>query len=173
MYQSALATLVFFGAFLKQEGVDNLYSIRKEALLVLITWIVFSQAILGVGIVGRNPLSLDFFGDSLLNRLSYNGQRLWALTLLSLRSMVVIFISTIKNIYDASRFDQLQLIPPDERDIEQLELALHEPIAVRYFYNFLDENQAMLRQKSNNFRMLALYMDIRCYDESLTKMILS
>lgn len=72
MYQSAVATLIFLGAYLKQGGVDNLYCIRKEAFLVLIAWTGFTQAVLGVGVVGRNPLSFDL-GSSPLNRLSFNG----------------------------------------------------------------------------------------------------
>ena len=61
------------------------------------------------------------------------------------------------------------MMPPDEGDIEQLELALHEPLAVQYFYNFLDDQ---LSEDGHYFKMLALYMDIRCYDEGLTKMTL-
>lgn len=76
-----------------------------------------------------NPFSPKSKSDY-SNYLTMNGKRLWCFSLLSLRSVIVILISTLRNIYDASHFDQLQLIPPDERDTEQLELALHVPLAV-------------------------------------------
>lgn len=80
----------------------------------------------------------------------------------------------MKNIYDSYHFEQMVLVPPDERNIEELELALHEPLTVEYFYNYLkdlnDESQSKKNVKQvNYYRMLSLYMDIRCFDEDIRK----
>ena len=31
------------------------------------------------------------------------------------------------------------MIPPDERSIDQFEMVLHNPVAIDYFYEYLEE----------------------------------
>jgi hypothetical protein len=55
-------------------------------------------------------------------------------------------------------------MPAAESTIDSLELVLHVPIAIDYFYEYLSK-----RENPLNFRLLALYMDIRCYDVEIRK----
>ena len=76
------------------------------------------------------------------------------------------------------------MIPPDEKSIGQFENVLHNPVAIDYFYEYLetleaqeenngsfvtDENLCEYGRHTNNFRLLALYMDIRCYESVIRK----
>ena len=58
------------------------------------------------------------------------------------------------------------MIPPDERSVEQLETVLHIPVAVDYFYNFLELEPSL----DNEFRLFALYMDLRCFDVEIRRL---
>jgi hypothetical protein len=102
-----------------------------------------------------------------------NQQRWGESVNVALRSIVSIFISCISALYNSYRFDQLVLLPPVEVNIEKLELALHQPEAVKYFYNYLEQAETYSDSKINQFRLLALYMDIRCYDEDIRKFMRS
>jgi hypothetical protein len=56
------------------------------------------------------------------------------------------------------------VVPAAENTIDSLELVLHVPIAIDYFYEYLSS-----RKNPLHFRLLALYMDIRCYDVEIRK----
>ena len=48
-------------------------------------------------------------------------------------------ITTIKNIYESFHGgDDIVYLPPDERSIEKLEGVLHNPVAIDYFYQYLE-----------------------------------
>lgn len=47
-------------------------------------------------------------------------------------------ISTLKNILDTYRQEQVILIPPDETSVEHFENVLHNPVAIDYFYEYLE-----------------------------------
>jgi hypothetical protein len=87
----------------------------------------------------------------------------------SIRSIFCIIITTCKNIYQSYTSDQLISLPPDEHSIEQLESVLHVPIAVKYFWEYLEEFKDTGSKLDNYYRLLALYMDIRCYDVEVRK----
>ena len=56
------------------------------------------------------------------------------------------------------------VVPAAENTIDSLELVLHVPIAIDYLYEYLSQ-----RENPLHFRLLALYMDIRCYDVEIRK----
>lgn len=72
--------------------------------------------------------------------------------------------TSCRNICDSFYVDQMIILPPHESTIESLELLLHVPIAIDYFYEHLGKKKDQL-----HFRLLALYMDIRCYDVEIRK----
>ena len=43
-------------------------------------------------------------------------------------------------------------------------------MAVEYLYAYLEQYESDISKKANHYRMLALYMDIRCFDEDIRKM---
>ena len=102
--------------------------------------------------------------------MNLNMQRWGAFILYYSRSILCIFFTTIKNIYDSYHHEQFVFQPPDERNIEYLELALHEPVAIDYLYTYLEQFEGKCAKKANYYRLLALYMDIRCFDEDIRKM---
>ena len=58
---------------------------------------------------------------------------------LTVRSFGCLLITAARNIYNSYSRDQMVLIPPDERSIDQFEMVLHNPVAVDYFYDYLEE----------------------------------
>lgn len=75
------------------------------------------------------------------------------------------------------------MIPPNDTTIDQFENVLHSQIAIEYFHDYLETLEEQESQPSvtmddfshrfgkhtNNFRLLALYMDIRCYESVIRK----
>ena len=55
------------------------------------------------------------------------------------RSFICIIISTLKNIKDSTKQQELILIPPDERSIESLEMLHNIDCAIIYFYEYLEQ----------------------------------
>ena len=90
-----------------------------------------------------------------------------------LRSIGSIIITSFKNIWDSFQPSQQIIIPPDEGKIEDLDMVLRNTLPLDYFYNYLEQlgNNDVVGdtlddkfRNINNYRLLALYMDIRCYD---------
>ena len=52
-------------------------------------------------------------------------------------------------------------IPPNRENIESVEMVLHIPIAVDYFYDFL-----LNRDIEEEIHIFALYIDLRMYDKA-------
>jgi hypothetical protein len=65
-------------------------------------------------------------------------QRWFDFITLTTRSFLCILITTSKNLYDAYLGETIVYLPPDERSIEQLEGVLHNPVAIDYFYEYLE-----------------------------------
>ena len=59
-------------------------------------------------------------------------------------------------------------IPPNRECIESVDMALHIPVAVDYFYNYLQSRQDQLRDKQA-IHLIALYIDLRLYDKACTE----
>jgi hypothetical protein len=103
-----------------------------------------------------------------------NDIRWWDFTFIFLRSILSISISCIKNIYDSYKPEnQIIIAPPNIEKIEELENVLRIPIANKFFWNYLE--QVMYATDSdfdiNNFRLLALYTDLRFYDNEIRQVI--
>jgi sulfur relay (sulfurtransferase) DsrC/TusE family protein len=56
---------------------------------------------------------------------------------------------------------QIMPIPPNRENIESVEMVLHIPIAVDYFYDFL-----LNREVEEEIHIFALYIDLRMYDKA-------
>lgn len=59
-------------------------------------------------------------------------------------------------------------IPPNRECIESVDMVLHIPIAVDYFYNYLQSRNEQLQDKQA-IHLIALYIDLRLYDKACTE----
>jgi hypothetical protein len=146
-----------------QWGIEPQYSIKNELICVLIIWSFFSNCATGFGVIGLNPFRIDEW-DQETGKLSIYQQRWVFYMFYTFRSFFCIISTSIKPLYDSYHFDQIVLMPPSEENIKNLELALHQREAVMYFYRFLESNEKGSIKKLNWYRLLSLYMDIRCYE---------
>jgi hypothetical protein len=58
-------------------------------------------------------------------------------------------------------------IPPNRECIESVDMVLHIPVAVDFFYNYLQSRHEQLRDKQA-IHLIALYIDLRLYDKACT-----
>jgi hypothetical protein len=56
-------------------------------------------------------------------------------------------------------------IPPNRECIESVDMVLHIPVAVDYFYNYLQSRHEQLDDKEA-IHLIALYIDLRMYDKA-------
>ena len=87
-------------------------------------------------------LQLTFYG---VPRALIDQTRWIDYSLLSIRSILCIFISTIKNIYDSCHQDKMIMIPPDATNLDKLEMLFNFEVAIDHFYTYLD-NQIRIRE---------------------------
>lgn len=104
-------------------------------------------------------------------------------------------LTTVKNIWDTYYGEAIVYLPPDVHSIEELEGVLHNQTAIGDFYEYLEalyqenlmqptednkaseiannnrtiEDEEARQYHINNFRLLSLYIDIRCYDNEIRK----
>ena len=135
---------------------------KKEMILCGFVWIFTSQLF---NICAALQWNLFEVTDSLLgDSLDTLNQEKWhTYVSLTVRSILMIGISTIKSLYDSYHVDQLVPIPPDEDVIQHFETTLHIPKAIESFHDYL----ACDERRQNSYRLLALYMDLRYFDNEL------
>ena len=115
--------------------IEKEYNIFVELLLVSLNWFFCNSIMNFIWITDR-----DIFGIILKsNTLPLNELRWVGFTCLTLRSFGCILITSFHNLWASYSQDQVILIPPDERSIDQFELVLHNPVAIDYFYEYLEE----------------------------------
>ena len=169
-------SILLLVALNSQWQIESEYNIFKEIFIIFIIWFGLGTLINSMWIINNSSSSL---------KLPLNYSRWTDFLFVSLRSVLSIFFSVATNLYQSYREDQVILVPPDERNLETLDKALHTEVAIFYFYEFL-ENRTFgmdeIRNESqtenpltsscvNSSKLLALYMDIRCYDLEIRKVI--
>jgi hypothetical protein len=117
--------------------IEKEYNIFIEIMLVAITWFASNSVMNYIWIFDKNILGL--FLPSYY--LPLNELRWVDFLALTIRSFACIVISSIYSIKESFKSDQMILIPPDERSIENFELVLHNPVAIDYFYEYLEEEE--------------------------------
>lgn len=147
--------------------IDSEYNIFTETLLVSVTWITLSNV---------NLICWLYLYRTQTHYATLNSLRWVDFAVICSRSFICIIISTVKNIKDSTKQQELILIPPDERSIESLEMLHNIDCAIIYFYEYLEQTIIEMEQSlndtdlyQNNLKLLGLYMDIRCYDTELIK----
>ena len=59
-----------------------------------------------------------------------------------IRTSLSIIITSIKNLFDSYRWKNQIIISPDTGKLDSVENALRNPIAVDYFYDYLESKEA-------------------------------
>jgi len=82
--------------------------------------------------------------------------------LLVTRSFLVSLLISVRSIYQTYQSNSFIPIPPNRECIESIDIVLHIPLAIDFFYDYLEK----LSHKSNPdaMRYFALYIDLRWYD---------
>lgn len=81
--------------------------------------------------------------------------------MLIVRSLIAISISAIPPLVATFNEEIFFPIPPNRECIESVDMVLHIPVAVDYFYDYL-----VSRQNSEAIHCFALYIDLRMYDKA-------
>jgi hypothetical protein len=85
--------------------------------------------------------------------------------LILVRQIAIVLITTIKPLIDSYRDTVFFPIPPNRECIESVDMVLHIPVAVDYFYHYLISRHEQLKDKQA-INLIALYIDLRLYDQA-------
>lgn len=93
--------------------------------------------------------------------------------LLIVRSILVSFGCSLMPLLETKRSGEddgahFYPIPPNRECIESVDMVLHIPIAVDYFYSYLQSRHEQLKDKQA-IHLIALYIDLRLYDKACTE----
>ena len=146
--------------------LDKSRQIRKEFAmlstelqLVTAVWLTLTDAVLLFVIQGS---FLGWFNDITYYRVAF-----WLLTI---RSIAISFIAAWRPIREArSQQEDLEVffpIPPNRECIESVDMVLHIPIAVEFFYLYLHSRHLEDRRA---IHFIALYIDLRLYDKACSE----
>ena len=79
--------------------------------------------------------------------------------LLIIRSVVACVISSIPPLIETYREEAFFPIPPNRECIESVDMVLHIPVAIDFFYEYLKN-----KHNPEGVHWFALYIDLRLYD---------
>lgn len=169
---SFIQYLLLGAALNAQWHIEPEYSIFWETFSVSMIWLLLNTMftfswIFETNVFGPDPMTL--------NELNW-----FLFTIISVRSLFLILVSSIYTLYQSYKSDQDVLIPPDVRTIVELEQVLHNIIAIDYFYEYLEREESTLENsfgistsgnEKYNKSLLGLYADIRFYDSEIQRAI--
>ena len=75
------------------------------------------------------------------------------------RSIVAVSICAIPPLIETYRDASFFPIPPNRESIESVDMVLHIPVAIDFFYDYLKN-----RHNPDGIHAFALYIDLRLYD---------
>lgn len=166
-------SLIFFVVAALVEGVilafflDSIREIKKEFSMLpelqVFTglWLTMTDLALFIVIQG---IAANWFSEITYYRVVF--------LLLWLRSVLVSLASALKPLMETSGSGEEDAalffpIPPNRECIESVDMVLHIPIAVDYFYSYLQSRHEQLKDKQA-IHLIALYIDLRLYDKACT-----
>ena len=76
-----------------------------------------------------------------------------------IRSLVAVSIMVIPPLFESYRDASFFPIPPNRESIESVDMVLHIPVAIDFFYDYLKN-----RHNPEGIHAFALYIDLRLYD---------
>lgn len=72
---------------------------------------------------------------------------------------MAVSIATIKPLIESYKDTTIMSIPPHRESIESVDMVLHIPVAIEFFYEYLKN-----RHNPDGIHWFALYIDLRLYD---------
>ena len=76
-----------------------------------------------------------------------------------LRSLTAVTICAVPPLIETYRDASFFPIPPNRESIETVDMVLHIPVAINFFYDYLQN-----RHNPDGIHAFALYIDLRLYD---------
>jgi len=144
-----------FAYFLDQIlDIKREFSMLPELQMFTFAWLLTTDLTLFLIIQG--------VAVQLFTTITYYRIMFW---LILVRQIAIVLITTVKPLYDSSKDTLFFPIPPNRECIESVDMVLHIPVAVDYFYNYLISRHEQLKDKQA-IHLIALYIDLRLYDQA-------
>ena len=148
VFYSFAEGLVFLLAMHRVRNFNEDFNLLDEMKRYAILWMFFTQIILFLMI--QTSYS-GIFSLMQLNRMKT--------VIYIIRSLVAVSICAIPPILESFRDASFFPIPPNRESIESVDMVLHIPVAIDFFYDYLKN-----RHNPDGIHVFALYIDLRLYD---------
>ena len=140
--------VVFLAAMYRVRNFNEDFNLLDELKRYAIFWLFFSNLILWLMIQGSYAAILSL---EQLNR--------YKTVLYIVRSLVAVSICAIPPLVESYRDASFFPIPPNRESIESVDMVLHIPVAIDFFYDYLKN-----RHNPDGIHAFALYIDLRLWD---------
>ena len=126
------------------------FNLLTEIKWYALSWLAFSNLILWITIQGSYAQWLSM---AQLNRIKTY--------LVIMRSISACIISSVPPLLETYKEETFFPIPPNRECIESVDMVLHIPVAIDYFYEYLKN-----KHNPEGVHWFALYIDLRLYDST-------
>ena len=140
--------IIFLSAMHRIRNFNEEFNILDEIKRYSIFWLFFTNLILWLLVQGSYA---QFLSLMQLNR--------YKTVLYIIRSLVAVTICAVPPIVETFRDTSFFPIPPNRESIESVDMVLHIPVAIDFFYDYLKN-----RHNPDGIHAFALYIDLRLYD---------
>jgi len=148
IFYSFAEGVVFLAAMYRVRDFNEDFNLLDELKRYAIFWLFFSNLILFLMIQGSYS---GFLSLEQLNR--------YKTVLYIVRSLVAVSICAIPPLVESYRDASFFPIPPNRESIESVDMVLHIPVAIDFFYDYLKN-----KHNPDGIHAFALYIDLRLWD---------
>lgn len=148
MFYSFAEGVVFLTAMYRVRDFNEDFNLLDELKRYAIFWLLFTNLILFLMIQG------SYSGVLALEQLNR-----YKTVLYIVRSLVAVSICAIPPLVESYRDASFFPIPPNRESIESVDMVLHIPVAIDFFYDYLKN-----RHNPDGIHAFALYIDLRLWD---------
>ena len=148
-----ISNIIMAYCIYKLRGIKNEFNIRLEMIFTFGVWLLTTQLTLGL-FIHQSP-SFPTFD--------------WVYLLLIVRSVLAGVLTAGRPLQmtlgrAALKPDRQLLLPPSHESIETLDMVLQIPIALEYFFNYLEEVD---ESRGDSTHIFALYVDLRHFEKAV------
>ena len=148
VFYSFAQGLTFILALTRVRNFNEDFNLFDEMRRYAIAWLLLTNMILFVQIQGSYS---EWFSLEQINRIKTY--------LYIIRSIVAVSICGIPPLIETYKDASFFPIPPSRDSIESVDMVLHIPVAIDFFYDYLKN-----RHNPDGIHAFALYIDLRLYD---------
>lgn len=146
-----VSNIIMVYCIFKLRDIKNEFNIRLEMMFTFAVWFITTQLTLGL-FIHQTPTFPTFD---------------WVFLLLIARSILAAILTAGRPLQLALRRggnkpDRQLLLPPNHESIETLDMVLQIPIALEFFFNYLD-----MQDEDDATHLFALYVDLRQFDKAI------